>query len=136
MGNAEYMGLVSKLKNKMKVLLCLALLFAVSQANDAMVKANLHKITDMKMENLKLRLRNGAKMEDIIAEPPASTEDCGWATGLSCATSIGWAVWDCVGLVANPAEIMSCVEDVIGAGDSCWPCICWVIEWLLGDGYC
>merc|ERR1712098_797086 len=104
------MGLVSKLKNKMKVLLCLAVLFAVSQANDAMVKANLNKITDMKMENLKLRL--------------------------SCATSIGWAVWDCVGLVANPAEIMSCVEDVIGAGDSCWPCICWVIEWLLGDGYC
>merc|ERR1712058_197601 len=101
----------------MKVLLLLATVFAASQANDV-CKANFQNLADLKMETLKMRLRNGESVESVIASLPPSTEDCSWATGLSCATIIG------------------CVQEAIGAGDSCWPCICWVIEWLLGDGYC
>merc|ERR1712098_425673 len=81
------------------------------------------KMAELKLENLKLKLRAGVKPEELISELPPSTDDCGWSTGLSCAADIGWAVMDCVATVTNPANIMSCVEDVIGAGDSCWPCI-------------
>ena len=67
---------------------------------------------------------------------PPSTDDCNWQTGLTCVTDIGLAVWECSSVIANPLEIISCVEDAIGAGHDCWPCICWVVESLLGDGYC
>ena len=77
--------------------------------------------------------------EEVTAESlglPRTTDDCGWDTGLACAGDIGSAVLDCAGIFVNPLEIVSCVQDAIGAGHDCWPCICWVIEWVLGDGYC
>merc|ERR1712025_1066252 len=64
-------------------------------ANDV-CKANLHKMAELKLENLKLKLRAGVKPEELISELPPSTDDCGWSTGLSCAADIGglsWTVW-------------------------------------------
>ena len=67
---------------------------------------------------------------------PRTTDECDWTSGLACAGDIGSAVLDCAGIFVNPLEIVQCVQDAIGAGHDCWPCVCWVIEWVLGDGYC
>merc|ERR1712098_339332 len=63
----------NKLPN-MKVLLLLATVFAASQANDV-CKANFQNLADLKMETLKMRLRNGESVESFIAPslPPLRT---------------------------------------------------------------
>merc|ERR1711887_259294 len=92
----------------------------------------LHRLARLTLENNNLKTAAGLDLPAL----PRSTEECDWDTGLACAGDIGQAVLDCAAIAANPLEVISCVEDIVGAGSDCWPCICWVIEWVLGDGYC
>jgi len=92
----------------------------------------LQRLAAQQLENINLKTAAGEPVTGL----PLSTDECDWTTGLSCAGDIGSAVLDCAGIFVNPLEIVQCVQDAIGAGHDCWPCICWVIEWVLGDGYC
>eukprot|EP00091_Calanus_sinicus_P016894 TRINITY_DN36530_c0_g1_i1.p1 TRINITY_DN36530_c0_g1~~TRINITY_DN36530_c0_g1_i1.p1 ORF type:complete len:159 (+),score=63.08 TRINITY_DN36530_c0_g1_i1:71-478(+) len=94
------------------------------------------RLARLQIENINLKRAAGEEVSAASLGLPPSTDDCDWGTGLTCVTDIGWAVWECSSVIANPLEIVSCVEDVIGAGHDCWACICWVVESLLGDGYC
>merc|ERR1711892_21359 len=96
----------------------------------------LQRLAGVQLENINLKKAAGEEVSAEFLGLPRTTDDCGWDTGLACAGDIGSAVLDCAGIFVNPLEIVSCVQDAIGAGHDCWPCICWVIEWVLGDGYC
>merc|ERR1711862_249234 len=92
----------------------------------------LGRLAGLQLENINLKTAAGEPVTGL----PRTTDECDWTSGLACAGDIGSAVLDCAGIFVNPLEIVQCVQDAIGAGHDCWPCVCWVIEWVLGDGYC
>merc|ERR1739838_81733 len=77
------------------------------------------RLARLQLENINLRKAAGEEVTPASLGLPASTDECDWTSGLSCAADIGWAVWDCSSVIANPLEIVACVQDVIGAGDDC-----------------
>merc|ERR1712121_347558 len=114
------------------------LLFACSQANVVHQQCPIQgarviqRLAKAQLENVNLRKAAGETLNPQDLGLPRSTDDCDWMSGLTCAEDIGWAVFEC----ATSINIIQCVEDIIGAGHDCWACVCWVVESLLGDGYC
>merc|ERR1711892_54557 len=124
---------------KMRTFLPLLAVLACAQGN-AMGRqqcpvqgANLlQRLSGLQLESINLKKAAG---EEVTAESlglPRTQNECILDTGLACAAEIGSAVLDCYEIFVNPLEIMSCVQDAIGAEDDYWPCICWVIEYILG----
>merc|ERR1719186_1461375 len=53
------------------------------------------RLARLQLENINLRKAAGEEVTPASLGLPASTEECDWTSGLSCAADIGWAVWDC-----------------------------------------
>merc|ERR1712112_351422 len=54
--------------------------------------------------------------------------ECSMEIASKCVSEIG-AAWDSCQDWTTPEEIMSCIENVIGATD-CWDCVCTVLSFL------
>ena len=53
-----------------------------------------------------------------------------------CAGCVGTLAGTIVACLADLVDwplVIVCVGGVLGTGDACYPCICWVIEELYGD---
>ena len=77
-----------------------------------------------------------SESDDPFGLLESSAECDSLSKGLICFGSIVSSVPKCAEVLVNPAEIVNCVETAIGAGNSCFPCVCYVVEHILGDGYC
>merc|ERR1711981_661820 len=96
------------------------------------------RVATLAQQNINLRRAAGEELTPESLGLPRSTDDGDWVTGdcTSCIGDIGNAVWDCAGVVFHPEQMIQCVEDEIGVNHDCMDCVCWVIESLLGEGYC
>merc|ERR1712179_126918 len=88
------------------------------------------RLDGLQLENINLKKVAG---EPVIGLP-RTTDNCDETSGLACFEDIGEVVIECTW--TNFEEIVSCVQDAIGEDHECWPCVCWLIEYMLGDGYC
>jgi len=86
---------------------------------EAAVRANLKTLTNINNANF-----TSLEMEKIFGQEFQSRGRCNWFSGMKCASSIGWAVPSCVTTV----NIVNCVRKLIGAGNTCVDCVCWVVE--------
>merc|ERR1711922_12978 len=82
---------------------------------EAAVRANLKTLTNIHKANF-----TSLEMEKIFGQEFQSRGSCNWFSGIGC------AIPSCITL--NPAKIVNCVKKLIGAGNKCVPCICWVVE--------
>merc|ERR1712203_1006043 len=56
--------------------------------------------------------------------------ECSDGEGFACVGTILQTVWDCVSVSANPLAILACVQEIIGLGNACYDCICWVMSYI------
>merc|ERR1712193_257403 len=56
--------------------------------------------------------------------------ECSDGEGFACVGTILQTVWDCVSISANPLAILACVQEIIGLGNACYDCICWVMSYI------
>merc|ERR1711993_189153 len=99
-----------KTVSKMKLYIVLAFLATAALATPTT------KTCEQKNEVLKNALVNLAKKHPI-----QSKDDCS-----ECFADILQAVGDCVSFT-DPAAIIKCVQDIIGAANPCYECICELI---------
>jgi len=97
---------------------------------DAAIRANLKTLTDINNANL-----TTSEMEKIFGlefQSRIAANGCSFWGGIGCLTSIGWAVPGCAISIYNPIAIVKCVTDLIGVGNECASCVCYVVEKLTG----
>merc|ERR1712127_646919 len=61
----------------------------------------------------------------LVPLAPSPQSGCSTEQVLACGAEITAAFYDCVAT----ADILGCMEDIIGASD-CWVCACDVLEWF------
>merc|ERR1711920_712395 len=92
---------------------------------EAAMRANLKTLTNIHNANL-----TSIEIEKIFGQEfqSRSGSSCSVWKGLSCATTIGFAIPGCLTSLTNPVSLAACVGGIVGAGNECLPCVCFLAE--------
>jgi len=90
---------------------------------EAAMRVNLKTLTNIHNANL-----TSLEIEKIFGQEFQSRSGCNWSQGLSCSVSIGFAIPGCVTAPTNPVSLAACVGGIVGAGNDCLGCVCWLAE--------
>merc|ERR1712168_1161798 len=92
---------------------------------EAAMKANLKTLENINNANL-----TSTEIEKIFGQEfqSRSGSSCSVWKGLGCVTNIGFAVPGCLTSLTNPVSLAACVGGVVGAGNECLPCVCFIAE--------
>merc|ERR1711881_21474 len=105
-------------KNMMKFAIVLCAFLAIAAANTVPETCKFEKEVISKLS------------KDLSALQPKGDGECSDGEGFACIGTILQTVMDCLGHVSNPIEILTCAQEVIGAGDACYDCICWIMSYV------
>merc|ERR1712168_1527478 len=91
---------------------------------EAAMRKNLKTLTNIHKANF-----TSLEVEKIFGQEFQSRDSsCNWWKGLSCSTSIGFAIPGCITAITNPLSLAACVGGIVGAGNDCLSCVCWLAE--------
>merc|ERR1719435_527649 len=91
---------------------------------EAAMGVNLKTLTNIYKANF-----TSLEMEKIFGQEFQSRDSsCNWWKGLSCSASIGFAIPGCATAITNPVSLAACVAGIVGAGNDCLSCVCWLAE--------
>merc|ERR1719447_245120 len=115
---------------KLAVFLAIVAVAAASPADMCMKeKGNILSMAVKKAEMMtKIRSANLSTQQlEAIFEPKA---DCGVVDGTVCVAELTGVILACVAEIPSGVGIAACVAEAIGVANTCYDCICWVIEFL------
>merc|ERR1719411_458945 len=115
---------------KLAAFLTLVAIVVASPADLCMKeKAN---ILTMAMKNVELvtKLRQANLSKQQIEAIFESKGDCDDFTGAFCMEELTPLIISCIAEADTGASIQTCVEEALGVDNDCYPCICWVIQFL------
>jgi len=94
--------------------------------HEASMRLNLKTLTNIHNANL-----TSLDIEKIFGpdfQSRSSGSSCNTWKGISCSASIGFAIPGCITAFTNPGSLAACVGGIVGAGNDCLPCVCFLAE--------
>ena len=59
---------------------------------------------------------------------------CGVQQGLACVSAMGWTVaWCMAAVTSDVCSVIKCVSSAIGSAGCCYPCVCYVVSYIMGS---